>query len=95
MLEDPDDPHRPRQTVSPKHVEKLDEKRVRKAIEELPDKYAEVVLCDIWGFAYDEIAEIVDIPMGTVRSRVSRGRARMTDIIAKYAPSAGESRSDS
>jgi len=85
LVDDPDDPHRPRKTVSAEHIEQIDEKRVRRALRELSQKYAEVViLCDIWGFSYEEIAEIVDIPLGTVRSRISRGRTSLVEIISGF-----------
>ena len=52
----------------------LDE-HVQKAVDELPGDYRMVILlADIEGFAYKEIAEILDIPVGTVMSRLYRGR---------------------
>lgn len=84
-LVDPQDEERPRASVGPEKVEQLDEKQVREALRELPRKQSEVVvLCDIWGFAYREIAEIVDVPVGTVRSRISRGRSKLVDVIEGY-----------
>jgi RNA polymerase sigma-70 factor (ECF subfamily) len=51
---------------------------VQHALLELPYDFREaVVLCDIVGLAYDEIAETVGIPVGTVRSRIHRGRAML------------------
>lgn len=48
------------------------------AIGELPDHFREaVVLCDVQGFAYEEIAEILEINIGTVKSRISRGRREL------------------
>ena len=47
---------------------------VRQALEELPEKFRTVVLLDVEGFAYKEIAEMLDIPIGTVMSRLHRGR---------------------
>ncbi len=45
------------------------------AIAGLPEHYREaLVLCDIQGFAYEEIASILEINLGTVKSRISRGR---------------------
>lgn len=48
-----------------------------------PDQQTVLVLCDIHGYAYDEIAEIVELPMGTVKSRISRARARLRDYLQK------------
>lgn len=48
---------------------------VREAIQLLPDDFREVILlCDIEGLPYEDIAKIVKIPVGTVRSRLHRGR---------------------
>ncbi|MBI3522477.1 MAG: sigma-70 family RNA polymerase sigma factor [Chloroflexi bacterium] len=47
---------------------------VTSALEELPEKFRTVVLLDVEGFAYKEIAELLDIPIGTVMSRLHRGR---------------------
>ena len=47
---------------------------IRDALEELPDRFRTVVLLDVEGFAYKEIAEMLDIPIGTVMSRLHRGR---------------------
>jgi RNA polymerase sigma-70 factor (ECF subfamily) len=47
---------------------------IREALEELPEHFRTVVLLDVEGFAYKEIAEMLGIPMGTVMSRLHRGR---------------------
>ena len=47
---------------------------VKDALAELPDKFRSVVLLDVEGFSYKEIAEMLDIPIGTVMSRLHRGR---------------------
>ncbi|GAB4340238.1 MAG: sigma-70 family RNA polymerase sigma factor [Calditrichia bacterium] len=53
---------------------------IQKAIEKLPPKFKEViVLRDIQGFAYEEISQILDIPLGTVKSRVNRGRLKLQE----------------
>lgn len=51
-----------------------------------------VVLCDIEGLAYDEIAEVLDIKLGTVRSRIARGRAQLREALAHRAPVEGHTR---
>lgn len=47
-----------------------------------PDFRAAVVLCDVVGLGYAEIAESLDIPVGTVRSRIHRGRAMLRKALA-------------
>jgi len=47
---------------------------VTDALEELPEKFRTTVLLDVEGFSYKEIAEMLDIPIGTVMSRLHRGR---------------------
>lgn len=54
------------------------EAAIRKALIELPDIYREaIVLCDIEGLTYDEIAAALDINIGTVKSRIARGREEL------------------
>lgn len=56
---------------------------VQAALLDLPLEFREaVVLCDVVGLSYDEIAEAVDIPIGTVRSRIHRGRAMLRERLS-------------
>ena len=48
-----------------------------------PDQRMVLVLCDVHGYAYDEIAAIIEQPMGTVKSRISRARARLRDYLIR------------
>jgi RNA polymerase sigma-70 factor (ECF subfamily) len=57
-----------------------------------PDFRAAVVLCDIEGLSYEEIADVLGVKMGTVRSRIHRGRAMLRDALAHRAPRAGRLR---
>ena len=55
---------------------------IQDAIRALPDDFrAAVVLCDVVGLSYDEIAESLSVPVGTVRSRIHRGRARLREVL--------------
>lgn len=63
---------------------------VTNAINSLPVDFRTVILlCDIEGFTYEEIAKIVDIPIGTVRSRLHRARNMLKDKLKAYAESRG------
>ena len=57
-----------------------------------PDFRAAVVLCDVEGLTYEEIAEILGAKLGTVRSRIHRGRAMLRTALAHRAPAAGRVR---
>lgn len=60
------------------------EEQVQKCISALDEEYREiVVLRDIQGFSYDEIRNILQIPDGTVKSRLSRARADLKDCLKK------------
>jgi len=60
------------------------------ALGDLPPEYrAAVVLSDIEGLSYEEIAATLGIKMGTVRSRLSRARAKLRESLAHRAPSEG------
>jgi len=63
---------------------------VTNAINALPVDFRVVILlCDIEGFTYEEIAKIVDIPIGTVRSRLHRARNMLKVELRNYAASLG------
>ena len=53
---------------------------VQAAVRSLPPDYrAAVVLCDVVGLSYDEIAQALEVPVGTVRSRIHRGRLQLRE----------------
>lgn len=57
-----------------------------------PDFRVAVVLCDVEGLTYEEIAEILGAKLGTVRSRIHRGRAMLRRALAHRAPTEGRAR---
>jgi RNA polymerase sigma-70 factor (ECF subfamily) len=62
---------------------------VQAALDTLPPEFrAAVVLCDIEGLSYEEIAATLDIKLGTVRSRIHRGRAALRQALAHRRPDA-------
>ena len=63
---------------------------VTHALERLPEEFKTVILlCDIEGFSYEEIADIIDKPIGTVRSRLFRARNLLKSYLEKYAKNLG------
>ena len=67
------------------YLRKLEREQVREAIESLPDAYREiVVLRDIEGFTYQEIATVLDCPAGTVMSRLGRARGRLRKMLSAW-----------
>ena len=70
--------------------ERLTEEEIKDAVEGLPTQYREVVLlADVQGFSYKEIADILDIPDGTVISRLHRGRAKLQKDLLEFASKRG------
>jgi RNA polymerase sigma-70 factor (ECF subfamily) len=66
------------------------EDEVKEAVEGLPEQFRlAVLLADVEGFSYKEIAEILDIPIGTVMSRLHRGRSRLQKSLFDFARSRG------
>lgn len=65
--------------------EKLSLEQLEKALMTLPEEFREVVMLrDLQQMTYEEIAEITDTPMGTVKSRINRGRAQIQQMIESY-----------
>jgi len=63
---------------------------VKSAIESLPEAFRmAVLLADVEGFSYKEIAEITDVPIGTVMSRIHRGRRALQKALHDFAESRG------
>ncbi|MGI9006178.1 MAG: sigma-70 family RNA polymerase sigma factor [Streptosporangiaceae bacterium] len=63
---------------------------VMRALGELPEAFRQAIyLSDVEGYRYHEIAEIMGTPLGTVMSRIHRGRAMLRDKLSAYAPGRG------
>ena len=70
----------PDETFRPdNHAEStIQDKYIQDALNEIPESFREVVvLRDVQQLAYEEIAEITGLPMGTVKSRINRGRSKL------------------
>jgi len=84
-----DDPTRGR-SAEESLMELLPDDDVKAALEGLPDNFRlPVVLADVEGFSYKEIAEMLEIPIGTVMSRLHRGRKAMQKALYDYARERG------
>ena len=88
------------ENVKPSHTEdshlereifdNLLDDEVSRAIDSLPEEFRTVIiLSDIEGFTYEEIADFIDCPVGTVRSRLHRARKMMFTKLYKYAAKKG------
>ncbi len=71
-------------------MEMLPDDEVKAALENLPDNFRlPVMLADVEGFSYKEIAAMLEIPIGTVMSRLHRGRKAMQKMLYEYARDRG------
>ena len=71
-------------------LEAMPEAVVKEALESLPEQFRmAVLLADVEGFSYKEIAEIMDVPIGTVMSRLHRGRKQLQSRLWQFAQQRG------
>lgn len=72
-------------------IDRLPDAVIRDALNSLPEERRMVIyLADVEGFSYQQIAEIMDTPVGTVMSRLHRGRKDLRELLSDYAPTHGE-----
>ena len=77
-----------RRSPDPEHLalESVLDEDVQRALDELPDDYRmAVILADLEDFSYKEVAAILEIPVGTVMSRLYRGRKALEEALLRYA----------
>lgn len=75
-------------TIQPGEISRLDTAQVLQALARVDETYqAPVALFYLQEYSYKEIAEILDLPMGTVKSRISRGIGQLQKLLAKDLPS--------
>jgi len=70
--------------------DKIVDDEVLRAVDQLPEAFREAVtLSDVEGLSYEEVAKVLDVPVGTVKSRLYRGRRLLQAKLYEYAVSMG------
>jgi RNA polymerase sigma-70 factor, ECF subfamily len=80
----------PARSAESEALDRLADSEILRALRDLPEEFkVAVYLADIEGYPYREIAEIMGTPIGTVMSRLHRGRGKLRQKLAAYAPKRG------
>ncbi len=67
-------------------VEQQLDEPVQEALAQVPEEFrGAIILCDMFGLSYREVAEVLEVPLGTVRSRICRGRRLLSKHLREYA----------
>ena len=86
IVDDPEEKVMQTLTFEPSIPQKLTDEDVIEAVKKVPELFREVILlCDVEDFSYKEISSMLDIPMGTVMSRLHRGRKLLRGELAVLA----------
>jgi RNA polymerase sigma-70 factor, ECF subfamily len=77
----------PARSAESEALDKVADSEVMQALMELPEGFrAAIYLADVEGYPYRDVAEMLEIPIGTVMSRLHRGRSKLRKRLAAYAP---------
>lgn len=86
-------PHCPRPSPHRKVLSEELSRAIHSGLRELPfDQRAAIILRDVQGLTYEEIAEVTGVQIGTVKSRLARGRERLRRVLAHYRPHSEKNR---
>jgi RNA polymerase sigma-70 factor, ECF subfamily len=77
----------PARSAEAEALDRLADSDILRALRDLPEEFrVAIYLADIEGYPYKEVAEMMGTPIGTVMSRLHRGRGRLREALAAYAP---------
>src|SRR5436853_3938867 len=77
-------------TAEAEVLEGIPDAEVKEALESIPEQFRmAVILADVEGFSYKEIADILDVPIGTVMSRIHRGRRALQKALYEFGQARG------